>query len=351
MTATSAIRTRLLEVSGLGIRLASAEGPLAAVREVSLQLDRGETLGLIGESGSGKSLTALALMGLLPEGARVTGRIDFAGQDLAALDEDSWCRLRGNRVAMVFQEPMTALNPLQTVGRQIMEPMRVHTSMSRGQARREALALMERVGLPDPARRFDTYPHEMSGGQRQRVSIAMALACGPDLLIADEPTTALDVTLQAQILELIAGLVAERGMSLILISHDLGLIGEHADRLLVMYGGTVVESGPTASVFAERRHPYTQGLFAARPRLGLGRGRRLPTIRGTVPELAQLPPGCPFDGRCDWRVPHCADGLPPAVAVDLTTAHRARCVRLDELPGLQAAAAGTSAAGLGRADA
>ena len=331
----------LVEVQGLRVRLRTDAGPVDAVRDLDLCLGPGETLGLIGESGSGKSLTALALMGLLPDGAEVSGRLRLKGRDLIAADEAEWCRLRGNRVAMVFQEPMTALNPVHTIGRQIMEPMRIHRSIGRAAARAEALALMERVGLPDPLRRFGAYPHELSGGQRQRVTIAMALACGPDLLIADEPTTALDVTLQAQILSLIAGLVAERGMGLILISHDLGVIAENVDRLLVMYGGTVVEKGPSRALFAERRHPYTQGLFNARPRLGVGRGGRLPTIPGTVPGLARLPAGCPFDGRCDWREADCAETLPALRTVGAD--HAARCIRLDTIPA-QGLAGGTGAA-------
>jgi peptide/nickel transport system ATP-binding protein len=230
---------------------------------------------------------------------------------------------------MIFQEPMTALNPVHTIARQVAEPLRLHRGLSATEARKEALALLERVGIPDAAARLDAYPHQFSGGQRQRIGIAMALACGPDLLIADEPTTALDVTIQKQILELIQGLVAERGMALILISHDLGVIAQSVSKMLVMYGGSIVESGPTAAVFAEREHPYTQGLFAARPALGTPRGQRLATIRGSVPELVDLPAGCPFAGRCGFTVEACHGTRPPPT--HLRHGHDVRCIRLDEV--------------------
>ncbi|RYY92580.1 MAG: ABC transporter ATP-binding protein, partial [Comamonadaceae bacterium] len=257
----------LLEVSDLSVELQTHRGPAYAVRNASFTLERGASLGLIGESGSGKSITVMALMGLLPENAQVTGSIRFDGRELVGLPERDLCKLRGNRIGMIFQEPMTALNPVHTIGRQVAEPLRLHRGMSAKDALKEAVALLDRVGIPDAARRIDAYPHQFSGGQRQRITIAMALACGPDLLIADEPTTALDVTIQRQILDLIRELVAERGMALMLISHDLGVIAQNVARMLVMYGGTVVESGPTTSVFANRMHPYTLGLFAARPGL------------------------------------------------------------------------------------
>jgi peptide/nickel transport system ATP-binding protein len=317
----------LLEVSGLRIDLPTRRGRVQAVRGLDFALARGETLGLIGESGCGKSLTALALMGLLPEGAQASGSIRWGGQELLGQPDAQLCRLRGNRIAMVFQEPMTALNPVHPIGRQVDEPLRLHQGLTARLARAEAVALLERVGIAQAAQRFDAYPHQFSGGQRQRITIAMALACGPDLLIADEPTTALDVTLQRQILDLITALVAERGMALILVSHDLGVIAQTVQRTLVMYGGTVVESGPTRTVFGAQAHPYTRGLFAARPRLGAARGTRLPTIAGTVPELADLPAGCPFAGRCALTIDACRTALPPAVA--LGPGHTARCIRLD----------------------
>ena len=313
--------TPLLEVQNLAITLQTQRGAVRAVHDLGFTLARGETVGLIGESGCGKSLTALALMGLLPDGASVRGSIRFDGQELLAMPDKALCQLRGNRMAMVFQEPMSALNPVHSIGRQ---------GLSARQARTQAMELLERVGIARAAERLDAYPHQFSGGQRQRITIAMALACGPDLLIADEPTTALDVTVQRQILELLAGLVAERGMALILISHDLGVIAQSVARTLVMYGGTVVESGPTRAVFGAMAHPYTQGLFAARPRLGTARvaGERLPTIAGSVPDLADLPAGCSFAGLCPRTLDACHAALPPAVA--LGAGHEARCIRLGE---------------------
>ena len=321
--------TPLLDVRDLRVGLDTARGPADALRGVSFSLQRGETLGLIGESGCGKSMTALALMGLLPQSARLRGSVMLAGQELLGLDDAAKSRLRGNRIAMVFQEPMTALNPLHTVGAQVAEPLRVHQRMSRAAARAQALRLLDRVQLPDAAQRLDAYPHQLSGGQCQRVGLAMALACGPDLLVADEPTTALDVTIQGEILDLIAELVAEREMALLLISHDLGVMARSCNRLLVMYGGAIVESGPTADVFRRLAHPYTRGLFGARPRLGATRGARLATIPGRVPELADLPPGCPFAQRCAWAIDACRDALP--VLTGVGAGHTARCIRLADL--------------------
>jgi peptide/nickel transport system ATP-binding protein len=320
----------LLEVSDLHVELQTRRGPAEAVRGVGFSLERGETLGIVGESGCGKSITAQSLMGLLPSGTKVSGSIRFDGAELVGLPEREMCKLRGDRIGMIFQEPMTTLNPVHTIARQVGEPLRLHRGLSAGEARKEALALLERVGIPDAASRLDAWPHQFSGGQRQRIGIAMALACGPDLLIADEPTTALDVTIQKQILDLIRGLVAERGMALILISHDLGVIAQNVSKMLVMYGGSVVESGPTAAVFAERAHPYTRGLFAARPALGAPRGSRLATIAGSVPELADLPAGCPFAGRCGHTIDACHATRPAAVR--LSRDHLARCLRLDESP-------------------
>jgi peptide/nickel transport system ATP-binding protein len=331
-TAAPARPVPLLEVTDLRVTLPTARGPAAALRELSFTLDCGQTLGLIGESGCGKSMTALALMGLLPEGAQVEGSIRFDGAELATLDDASWCRLRGHRIGMVFQEPMTALNPLHTVGRQIAEPLRLHRGLGAAAARAEALRLLERVQLPQARARLDAYPHQLSGGQRQRVVIAIALACGPDLLIADEPTTALDVTIQREVLDLIDELVRESRMALLLISHNLGVMADRVERVAVMYGGLVVESGPTAQVFGERAHPYTQGLFAARPRLGLVRGTRLVTIPGRVPELADLPEGCPFAPRCERAGDDCRAALPSVTAVTPAPAmpaadHVVRCLR------------------------
>jgi len=321
----------LLTVSELGVTLQTARGPAAALRGVSFAMQRGETVGLIGESGCGKSITALALMGLLPEGAQVTGSIKLDGQELVGLPEAMLCTLRGRRIGMVFQEPMTALNPLHTIGHQIAEPLRLHLELSAAEARQRALQLLERVRVPQAARRLDAYPHQLSGGQRQRVVIAIALACGPDLLLADEPTTALDATVQREVLDLIGDLVSERGMGLLLISHNLVVVARTVRRLMVMYGGIVAEAGPTDGVFARLAHPYTRALFRSRPRLGLPRGTRLATIAGRVPELADLPAGCPFADRCEHALDACRGALPPPVAV--APAHDARCIRAIELAG------------------
>ena len=321
----------LLQADQLRVDLRTHRGSATAVRGVSFALERGDTLGLIGESGCGKSMTALALMGLLPDNARVHGSLKLDGQELVGLPDRDWRRLRGNRIAMIFQEPMTALNPVHRVGAQIAEPLILHRGMTAAAARTRTIELMTRVGIPEPARRVDSFPHQFSGGQRQRLMIAMALACEPDVLIADEPTTALDVTVQQQILTLIRELVAERGMALVLISHDLGLIAQNVRRMLVMYGGAVVESGPADAVFRQPAHPYTRGLLAARPnlaqRLRAHRSDRLPTIAGTVPELFALPPGCPFAGRCPFTEHACWSEAPPRV--DLDGAHRFWCRRAE----------------------
>jgi len=320
----------LLALNDLRVTLPTPRGPAQALRGVSFTLDRGQTLGLIGESGCGKSLTALALMGLLPEGAQLAGSLRLDGRELVGQPEPAWCALRGNRLAMVFQEPMTALNPLHPIGRQIAEPLRLHRGLDARAARAEALRLLERVQLPQAAARLDAYPHQLSGGQRQRVVIAIALACGPDLLVADEPTTALDVTIQREVLDLIGQLVAEDGMALLLISHDLGVMAETVQRTLVMYAGSVVEDGPTDAVFRRLAHPYSRGLFAARPRLGLPRGHRLATIPGRVPALADLPAGCAFAPRCALAEDACRAAPPPPAAV--APGHTAACRRLDALP-------------------
>ena len=320
----------LLEVGGLEVVLDTPGGAARAVRGVGFALGRGETLGIVGESGCGKTMTALALMGLLPEGARVEGEVRFDGIDLLAGSEDDWCRIRGNRIAMVFQEPMSSLNPLHTVGRQIAESLVLHRGLGRGSARREAQRLLALVGIEDAGRRLEQYPHQLSGGQRQRVMIAMALANEPDLLIADEPTTALDVTIQKQILDLIGDLVRELGMGLVLISHDLAVIANAVDRIMVMYGGAVVESGPTRELFARLSHPYTQGLLSGIPQVGRGArraGRRLQSIPGAVPELVALPAGCTFADRCVLAEPACR-GTPPA-PVSVGRGHFVACRRVD----------------------
>ena len=316
----------VLEVNRLTVALPGPNGSARAVRDVSFRLERGETLGIVGESGCGKSMTALALMGLLPEGAELQGAISLNGRNLRALDEDAMCHVRGNAIAMVFQEPMTSLNPVHTIGAQVTEPLMLHLGLDRDEAKVETFSLLERVGLVASQRFYSAYPHQLSGGQRQRAMIAMALSCHPEVLIADEPTTALDVTVQGQILDLIYDVVSERQMSLILISHDLGVIAETVDRVVVMYGGSVVEQGPTTDVFATLAHPYTQGLFAAVPQIGGGR-RRLRTIPGTVPELANLPVGCTFADRCPLARESCHQQVPDMRSVGQH--HTAACLRLD----------------------
>ena len=320
--------TALLEVNDLRVALATPQGPVEALRGVSFALERGGTLGLVGESGCGKSMTALALMGLLPEGARMSGSIRFAGRELSTLDEDALCALRGDRIAMVFQEPMTALNPLHPVGRQIAESLRLHRKMDAAAARAEALRLLQRVQLPDARQRLNAYPHQLSGGQRQRVVIAIALACGPDLLIADEPTTALDTTVQREVLDLLDELRRDMGMALLLISHNLDVMAARVHRLAVMYAGSIVESGPTRSLFERRAHPYTRGLFAARPRLGTDRSLPLATIAGRVPALHDMPAGCAFAERCALAVDACRTALPAATHV--AENHHVRCIRWQE---------------------
>jgi peptide/nickel transport system ATP-binding protein len=314
----------LLEVDDLRVTLAGPTGPVEVLHGLSFDLAAGQTLGLIGESGCGKSMTALALMGLLPEGARRGGRLRFAGEQLSPDDESQWHALRGASIGMVFQEPMSALNPLHPIGRQIGEGLRWHRGLGAGAARAESLRLLERVRLPHAARRLDAYPHELSGGQRQRVLLAIALACGPRLLIADEPTTALDATVQREVLSLIDELVAERQMALLLISHNLALMAHRVQRLMVMYAGQVVEQGPTAQLFAAPRHPYTHGLFAARPRWDQPRDEPLATIPGRVPAPGERPVGCAFAGRCAFAASDCLEAAPLQTMLD-ASGHAVRC--------------------------
>ncbi|MDM4768182.1 ABC transporter ATP-binding protein [Pelomonas sp. SE-A7] len=298
----------LLEVEALKVRLANGHEVL---RGLDFELRAGETLALIGESGSGKSMTALALMGLLPEGSRALGRIEFDGQPLLGLQEGSWRKLRGRRIALVPQEPLSALNPLQRALDQVMLPLRAHRLHEGAEAR--ARELLARVGLAES--RWRAWPHELSGGQRQRVLIAQALAARPALLIADEPTSALDGASQRQVLELLAELGREQGLALLLISHDLGLVARRAQRLLVMYGGRLMEQGPAVELLTQPAHPYTAALLAARPGL-LSRGQVLPAIPGSVPAAGHWPAGCPFAGRCPQGDERCAAEAPPVVATD-----------------------------------
>ena len=290
----------LLEVRGLTTRFRTARGELTAVDDVSFSVAAGQTLAIVGESGSGKSVTALSLMRLIPDppGRITAGEIVFEGQDLLRLDETRMQGIRGNRIAMIFQEPMSSLNPALTVGLQVAEPINVHRKTPWTKALEMATALLERVRIPDAASRLHTYPHQYSGGMRQRTMIAMALACEPRLIIADEPTTALDVTVQAQILDLLKELTRETGAALILITHDLGVVARYADVVAVMYGGRIVEQASAAALYARPRHPYTRGLLASIPRLDGDAGQRLVPITGQPPDLARLPPGCAFAPRC-----------------------------------------------------
>jgi len=324
-----------LAVDRLTVTVPGAAGPAEAVRGLSFEVGRGEALGLVGESGAGKSLTALALLGLLPPGVTASGRVSIGGEDLLALPEPRRRRLRGGRVAMVFQEPASALNPVFPIGFQVAEAARAHRPLSRAAARREALALLERVALPDARRRFGEYPHRLSGGQRQRVVLAMALAGRPEVLIADEPTTALDVTVQAQILDLLGTLRAEFGLAVVLITHDLAVVAESCDRVAVMYAGRLVEQAPAERLFAAPAHPYTRALIAAVPRLGRPAPRGgLPTIPGAVPEPGAAPSGCPFHPRCPEVTARCRRALPALypIAGPAGGAHVARCFLHGEEP-------------------
>ena len=316
----------LLTVEGLTASFATESGRLPAVENVSFQINPGEALGLVGESGCGKSVTALSIMRLLP---RPAGRIDrgrvlLGDTDLAILPAERMRTFRGSRLAMVFQEPMTALNPVHSIGKQLREAFRLHEHIAdKGLADGKAVNLLRQVGIPDPERRLKEFPHQISGGMRQRVMIAMALACDPDLLIADEPTTALDVTIQAQILDLIKAQQQKRGLSLLLITHDLGVIAETCDRLCVMYAGRIVETADVFTLFTRPAHPYTRGLLASIPRLENQRKTRLAVIPGMVPALSELPPGCRFQNRCPQARDICRDREPPDITV--ADGHAAAC--------------------------
>jgi oligopeptide/dipeptide ABC transporter ATP-binding protein len=306
------VMTPLLDVRGLTAELPTAAGWVRPVNEVSLHIDEGASLGLVGESGSGKTMLSLALMGLLPPGARVSGEASLTAQSstkkLMALTERQWRDVRGGEIAMVFQEPMTSLNPVMRIGAQIKEAIRAHVKeLDAGEVRRRMLEALRRAAVPEPESRAEQFPHQLSGGLRQRAMIAMALAGGPRLLIADEPTTALDVTVQKQILDLLDRLRRELQLGLLFITHDLGVVAQVADRVAVMYAGRIVEEGPAQEVLRAPRHPYTQGLLAASPTLERGKLRPIP---GTVPQLTTLPPGCAFEPRCALRVAECVRAVP-----------------------------------------
>jgi peptide/nickel transport system ATP-binding protein len=295
-----------------------------ALRGIDLAVAPGEAVGLVGESGCGKSVTWLAALGLLPGRASVSGSVRIGGQELLGAAPAVLERVRGGRIAMIFQDPASSLNPVHRIGRQVTEALRLHRGLTGAAARAEARRLLDQVGIPDAARRLDAYPHELSGGQNQRVMIAIALAGRPELLVADEPTTALDVTIQAQILDLLAALRRETGMALVLISHDLGVVAETCERVAVMYAGRIVEEAPVERLFAAPSHPYTRGLLGALPPMA-GPRRRLAAIPGGVPEPWAMPPGCPFAPRCAHRNADCDEAVPRAVA--LAPDHRAACLR------------------------
>jgi peptide/nickel transport system ATP-binding protein len=338
----------LLQVEHLTTGFPSSAGTLVAVNDVSFSIGQGQTLCLVGESGSGKSLTAFSILRLVPSPGRIVGgSIRFGGRDLLSLSEDQMCAVRGADIALIFQEPMTALNPVFKVGDQVAEALVVHGRMDWRAARAEAVRLMDAARIPDAASRARDYPHQLSGGQRQRVLIAMALACKPSLVIADEPTTALDVTIQAQILDLLRQLQAEHGLALLLITHDLGVVAEMADRVAVMYAGRIVEQGPVDAIFASPQHPYTKGLLASLPGSASGgpaSGKRLRAIEGTVPTLTNLPRGCAFEPRCGERVDLCREAVPALVTLGDDRA--ARCVHV--LPHARQTP-GTGGSGLGSA--
>ncbi|MCG3151128.1 MAG: Oligopeptide transport ATP-binding protein OppD [bacterium] len=330
-TATSSAassRTPLLEVRNLKVYFPIDEGVVKAVDDVSFTIHEGETLGIVGESGSGKSVTALTVMRILASNGRIMGgQILFRGRDLLTLPEKEMQRIRGNEIAMIFQDPMTCLNPVLSVGDQLSEAIILHQKVKKKEAWERATEMLRRVRIPLPEERMKQFPFELSGGMRQRVMIAMALSCNPSLLIADEPTTALDVTIQAQILELIAELQQEFNMAVQMITHDLGVVAEICDRVVVMYAGRVAETGMTQEIFRQPKHPYTEGLLACLPRLDEKRSRLHP-IEGQPPNLAKLPPGCPFVLRCPKRFPECIDVKPPLYQVSESQA--SACLLLDE---------------------
>ena len=313
----------LLNIVDLSVSFKTEDGPTSIVENVSFKVGAGEIVGLVGESGCGKSVTAMSVMGLLPPGISQidNGVIELGKKSILHLDEASLCKIRGDRIGMIFQEPMTSLNPTYTIGFQLIEALRLHRPVSRDEARQSAVEMLQLVGVSAPERRVDQYPHELSGGLRQRVMIAMALICRPDLLIADEPTTALDVTVQAQILELLARLKQELGMAILLITHDLGVVAEFCQRVLVMYAGRIIEQAKVEDLFANPRHPYTLGLLQAMPRISSPSGK-LPTIPGIVPSPGNRPAGCYFAERCSRSTARCSNEHPP---LDGDAVHQFAC--------------------------
>ena len=316
----------LLHVQNLNVDFATAQGTVRAVRDVSFAIAPGEVLGLVGESGSGKSVSSLAILRLLPPQARFGGRIEFRGEDLLSLPEASMREIRGAGISMIFQEPMTALNPVMRIGDQVAEAVLAHPRqprISKSEAWSAAVEALRTVAIPEPERRARDYPHQLSGGQRQRVMIAMAIVNRPQLLIADEPTTALDVTIQAQVLDLLNELRQKFALSMLFVSHDLAVVSQVSHRIAVMYAGSLVEVGAADQVFRQPAHPYTRGLLRSVPTLRSDRNQPLRTIEGTVPAITALPPGCAFEPRCEWRLPSCSQALPSLVEV--APGHFARC--------------------------
>ena len=338
----------LLEVRDLKTHFFTSEGVVKAVDGISYELEEGQTLGLVGESGCGKSVTALSLMRLIPDppGKTVDGEVLFDGQDILKIDPDDMRRIRGGKMAMIFQEPMTSLNPVLTIERQLTETLQVHKGLPRREARREGVDLMARVGIPDPAHRIGQYPHQFSGGMRQRVMIAMALSCSPRLIIADEPTTALDVTIQAQILELMKSLTVEFGVALIVITHNLGVVARYADRVNIMYAGKIIERGSAQEIYSNPRHPYTVGLLKSVPRLDQPRRSKLEPIEGQPPDLINLPEGCSFRSRCRWAVEKCGAEAPPLMRAG--EGHWSACWQADALGAAALELQAKSQAGNGR---
>jgi oligopeptide/dipeptide ABC transporter ATP-binding protein len=314
----------LLAVDNLTVDFPTADGVVRAVRGVSYELRAGEVLGIVGESGSGKSVSSMAVMGLLPKSARINGSITFRGEELLGRTEKEFMEIRGNKIAMIFQDPMTSLNPVYKIGFQLAEAVLAHHDIPKAQARKRALELLEIVGIPFPEKRIDQYPHEFSGGMRQRVVIAIAMANNPDVIIADEPTTALDVTVQAQVLEALRAAQRETGAAMVLITHDLGVVAGQADRVLVMYAGKPVEIGGVDEIYYEPRMPYTLGLLGSLPRLDSSRAERLTPIQGSPPSLLSLPPGCPFVPRCPMAKAECEDREPELVPTG-EPGHAAAC--------------------------
>ncbi len=317
-------QTPVLDIRDLRTEFVTDEGIVHAVNGISYRLYPGQTIGVVGESGSGKSVSMLSVLRLLPSPpARIVGgEVWFKGQNLLALPEEEMRRIRGKEIAMIFQDPMTSLNPVLTIGFQIMEPLMLHLKMNKKEARERAIELLHMVGIPEPAKRVDDYPHQFSGGMRQRAMIAMALACEPTVLIADEPTTALDVTIQAQIVELVKRLRDEMGMALIWITHDLGVVAGLADRVIVMYAGLIMEDAPVDELYAAPQHPYTRALLRSLPRMD-ATSERLETIEGLPPDLLELPAGCPFAPRCTFAQPRCFEARPPLE--EIRPGHRVAC--------------------------